>query len=74
MNIDETKIEKAISKKTKAIVPVHYAGVSCEMDKIMKISRRYKLYVIEDAAQAVMSSYSGKNLGTIGHFGTYSFH
>ena len=74
MNIDETKIEEAITSKTKAIVPVHYAGVSCEMDKIMEIAKKYNLYVIEDAAQAMMSSYKGKMLGTIGHLGTYSFH
>ncbi|SNT69963.1 dTDP-4-amino-4,6-dideoxygalactose transaminase [Psychrobacter sp. LV10R520-6] len=74
MNIDETKIEAAITSKTKAIVPVHYAGVSCEMDTIMEISQRYNLYVIEDAAQGMMSSYKGKALGTIGHLGTFSFH
>lgn len=74
MNIDESKIEAAITQKTKAIVPVHYAGVSCEMDKIMEIANRYNLIVIEDAAQGVMSSYKGKYLGTIGHLGCYSFH
>jgi dTDP-4-amino-4,6-dideoxygalactose transaminase len=74
MNIDETLIEAAITPKTKAIVPVHYAGVSCEMDVIMDIAERYNLFVIEDAAQGVMSSYKGKALGTIGHLGTYSFH
>ncbi|WP_427835379.1 dTDP-4-amino-4,6-dideoxygalactose transaminase [Actinobacillus pleuropneumoniae] len=74
MNIDETKIEAAITPKTKAIVPVHYAGIACEMDTIMAIAEKYRLYVIEDAAQAVMSSYKGKALGTIGHFGCYSFH
>lgn len=74
MNIDETKIEAAITKKTKAIVPVHYAGVACEMDTIMDIARRYNLLVIEDAAQAVMSTYKGKALGTIGDYGCYSFH
>ena len=74
MNIDENLIEDAITDKTKAIVPVHYAGVSCEMDKIMDIAKKYKLYVIEDAAQGVMSTYKGKALGTIGDFGTYSFH
>ncbi|MBT9319697.1 dTDP-4-amino-4,6-dideoxygalactose transaminase [Actinobacillus pleuropneumoniae] len=74
MNIDETKIESAITPKTKAIVPVHYAGIACEMDTIMAIAEKYRLYVIEDAAQAVMSSYKGKALGTIGHFGCYSFH
>lgn len=74
MNIDETLIEQAITPKTKAIVPVHYAGVSCEMDFIMDIATRHDLFVIEDAAQAMMSSYKGKALGTIGHLGTYSFH
>lgn len=74
MNIDETKIEAAITKKTKAIVPVHYAGVACEMDTIMDIARRYNLLVIEDAAQGVMSTYKGKALGTIGDYGCYSFH
>ncbi|MDK2828106.1 MAG: dTDP-4-amino-4,6-dideoxygalactose transaminase [Clostridium butyricum] len=74
MNIDENLIEDAITKRTKAIVPVHYAGVSCEMDKIMDIAKRYNLYVIEDAAQGVMSTYKGQALGTIGDFGCYSFH
>lgn len=74
MNIDETKIEAAITNKTKAIVPVHYAGVSCEMDTIMDIAQRHNLYVIEDAAQGMMSSYKGRALGTIGHLGTFSFH
>jgi len=74
MNIDENKIERAITKKTKAIVPVHYAGVSCEMDKIMKIAKKYKLRVIEDAAQALTSTYKGKHLGAIGDIGTISFH
>ncbi|MDB4178055.1 dTDP-4-amino-4,6-dideoxygalactose transaminase [Gammaproteobacteria bacterium] len=74
MNIDETKIEEAITKKTKAIVPVHYAGVGCDMDLIMKLANQYKLYVVEDAAQGMMSSYKGKQLGTIGHIGAYSFH
>ncbi|SUT99783.1 TDP-4-oxo-6-deoxy-D-glucose transaminase [Actinobacillus lignieresii] len=74
MNIDETKIEAAITPKTKAIVPVHYAGIACEMDTIMAIAEKYRLYVIEDAAQAAMSFYKGKALGTIGHFGCYSFH
>ena len=74
MNIDETLIEDAITPKTKAIVPVHYAGVSCEMDTIMDIARRHNLLVIEDAAQGVMSSYKGNVLGTIGDFGCYSFH
>lgn len=74
MNIDETKIEDAITEKTKAIVAVHYAGVACEMDTIMEIAGRYNLKVIEDAAQGVMSTYKGKPLGTIGDFGCYSFH
>ena len=74
MNIDETKIEAAITNRTKVIVPVHYAGVACEMDTIMDIARRYGLMVVEDAAQGVMSTYKGKALGTIGDFGCYSFH
>jgi dTDP-4-amino-4,6-dideoxygalactose transaminase len=74
MNIDETLIEDAITPKTKAIVPVHYAGVACEMDTIMQIADKHGLFVIEDAAQGMMSSYKGKPLGTIGHFGTFSFH
>lgn len=74
MNIDETKIEAAITERTKAIVAVHYAGVSCEMDTIMDIAKRYDLKVIEDAAQGVMSTYKGKALGTIGDLGCYSFH
>jgi len=74
MNMDETKIEQAITNKTKVIVPVHYAGVACEMDTIMDIADRHNLYVVEDAAQGMMSSYKGKALGTIGHFGTFSFH
>jgi dTDP-4-amino-4,6-dideoxygalactose transaminase len=74
MNIDASLIEDAISKKTKAIVVVHYAGVSCDMDKIMEISNKYNLFVVEDAAQAVMSKYKGKYLGSIGHLGTFSFH
>ena len=74
MNIDETLIEAAITERTKAIVPVHYAGVSCEMDTILDIAKRHNLVVIEDAAQGVMSSYKGKALGTIGDFGAYSFH
>ena len=73
-NIDETKIEAAITPRTKAIVPVHYAGVSCEMDVIMDIARRHNLLVIEDAAQGIMSTYNGKPLGSIGHLGAYSFH
>ena len=74
MNIDETKIEAAITEKTKAIVPVHYAGVACEMDTILDIAKRHNLYVIEDAAQGVMATYKGKALGTIGDLGCYSFH
>ncbi len=74
MNIDENKIEAAITKHTRAIVAVHYAGVSCEMDIINDIARKYNLIVIEDAAQGVMSSYKGRALGTIGDFGCYSFH
>ena len=74
MNIDETLIESAITDKTKAIVPVHYAGVACEMDTIMDIANRHGLLVIEDAAQGVMSSYKGKALGAIGDYGCYSFH
>ncbi|MBQ9027333.1 MAG: dTDP-4-amino-4,6-dideoxygalactose transaminase [Lachnospiraceae bacterium] len=74
MNIDENKIEAAITDRTKAIVAVHYAGVSCEMDAIMEIARKHGLKVIEDAAQGVMASYKGRALGTIGDFGCYSFH
>lgn len=74
LNIDETLIESAITSKTRAIVPVHYAGVACEMDTIMDIAGRYNLMVIEDAAQAVMASYKGRALGSIGHLGCYSFH
>lgn len=74
MNIDETKIEAAITEKTRAIVPVHYAGISCEMDTIMDIASRYHLLVIEDAAQGVMSFYKGRALGSIGDYGCYSFH
>lgn len=74
MNIDETKIEEAITSKTKVICPVHYAGVACEMDTIMDIAKRHNLMVVEDAAQGVMSTYKGKALGTIGDFGCFSFH
>lgn len=74
MNIDERKIEAAITERTRAIVVVHYAGVACEMDSIMDIARRYNLKVIEDAAQGVMSTYKEQFLGTIGDFGCYSFH
>ena len=74
MNIDETKIEAAITDKTKVICAMHYAGVACEMDTIMDIARRHGLKVVEDAAQGVMSTYKGKALGTIGDFGCFSFH
>lgn len=74
LNIDETKIEAAITPKTKVIVPVHYAGVGCEMDTIMEIANRHQLLVIEDAAQGVYATYKNKPLGTIGHMGAYSFH
>jgi dTDP-4-amino-4,6-dideoxygalactose transaminase len=74
LNIDEALIEAAITPKTKAIVPVHYAGVACEMDTIMAIARRHSLLVIEDAAQGVMASYKGRPLGSIGELGCYSFH
>lgn len=74
MNIDETKIEAAVTERTKAIVPVHYAGVACEMDAILDIAKRHGLFVIEDAAQGMMASYHGKPLGTLGDFGCYSFH
>ena len=74
MNIDETKIEAAITERTKVIVVMHYAGVACEMDAIMDLARRHGLLVVEDAAQGVMSTYKGRALGTIGDFGCYSFH
>jgi len=74
LNIDETLIEAAITTKTKAIVPVHYAGMACEMDIIMDIANRHKLLVIEDAAQGVLASYKSRQLGSIGHLGCYSFH
>lgn len=74
MNIDETKIEAAITDKTKVICPVHYAGVACEMDTIMDIAKEHGLMVVEDAAQGVMSTYKGRALGTIGDFGCFSFH
>lgn len=74
MNIDEKKIEAAITNRTKVICPVHYAGVACEMDAIMDIAKRHKLLVVEDAAQGVMSAYKGKYLGTIGDLGCFSFH
>ena len=74
MNMDENLIEAAITEKTKAILPVHYAGVACNMDKIMEIAKKHNLIVIEDAAQGVMSEYKGKPLGTIGEYGCFSFH
>lgn len=74
MNIDETKIEEAITDRTKVIIVVHYGGVSCEMDTIMGIASKYDLMVVEDAAQGFMGEYKGRALGTIGHFGCYSFH
>jgi len=74
LNIDEDKIESAITEKTRAIIPVHYAGVSCEMDKIMKIAKKHNLHVIEDAAQAMMAFYNGRHLGSIGDISTFSFH
>ena len=74
LNINEKLIEDAVTEKTKAIVPVHYAGIACEMDAIMDIAERHNLYVVEDAAQGMMSTYKGKALGTIGDFGAFSFH
>lgn len=74
MNMDENLIEDAITEKTKAILPVHYAGVACNMDRIMEIAKKHNLIVIEDAAQGVMSEYKGKPLGTIGEYGCFSFH
>ena len=74
MNMNEQLIEQAITQKTRAIVPVHYAGIACEMDTIMDIARRHQLLVVEDAAQGVGSLYKGKALGTIGDFGCFSFH
>jgi dTDP-4-amino-4,6-dideoxygalactose transaminase len=74
LNIDETKIEAAITERTKVICPVHYAGVACEMDSIMAIARKHGLMVVEDAAQGVNAFYKGRALGSIGHLGTYSFH
>ncbi len=74
LNMDETLIEQAITDRTKAIVPVHYAGVACEMDTIMNIARRHNLVVIEDAAQGIYATYKGKPLGSIGDLGCYSFH
>ena len=72
--MDYDALETAVTEKTKAIVPVHYAGVSCEMDPILSLAKKYSLYVVEDAAQGVMSTYKGKALGTIGDFGCFSFH
>ncbi|AHF75406.1 TDP-4-oxo-6-deoxy-D-glucose transaminase [Sodalis praecaptivus] len=74
MNMDEALIEAAITRKTRAIVPVHYAGVACEMDTIMAIAERHRLWVVEDAAQGVMATYKGRALGTLGHIGCFSFH
>lgn len=74
MNMDERLIEEAVTTRTRAIAPVHYAGVSCEMDTIMDIARRHHLAVVEDAAQGIMSTYKGRALGTIGDFGCFSFH
>jgi len=74
LNIDENKIEALITDKTRAIFPVHYAGVACDMDKIMEIAKKYNLFVVEDAAQGVNAKYKGRYLGTIGHLGCYSFH
>ena len=74
MNIDERKIEDAITDKTRVISPVHYAGVGCEMDTIMDIAKRHNLLVVEDAAQGMMATYKGKALGTLGDFGCYSYH
>lgn len=73
-NLDETLVEDAITERTKAIVPVHYAGVSCDMDTLMAIAEKHGLYVVEDAAQGVMAKYKGRDLGSIGHLGAYSFH
>ena len=74
LNIDETRVEAAITDKTRAIVVVHYAGVPCEMDALVRLTEKYKLYLIEDAAQGVMSAYQGRPLGSIGHIGCFSFH
>lgn len=74
MNMDERLIEPAITAKTKVIVPVHYAGMCCDMDVVMDIAKRHNLYVVEDAAQGMMSTYKGRPLGTIGHLSAYSFH
>jgi len=74
LNIDENLIEQAITDRTKVIVPVHYAGVACDMDRIMQIAREHDLLVVEDAAQAVNATYKNRYLGTLGHLGCYSFH
>jgi len=74
LNIDETLIETAISPRTRAIFVVHYAGIGCEMDRIMELARNYGLRVVEDAAQGVNARYKGRSLGSIGHLGAYSFH
>jgi dTDP-4-amino-4,6-dideoxygalactose transaminase len=74
MNINLDAVENAITSKTKVVVPVHYAGVSCDMDRLMALSAQFGFYVVEDAAQAVMSTYKGRALGTIGHLGCFSFH
>ena len=74
MNIDENLIEQAVTDRTRAIVPVHYAGVACEMDKIMEIAKKHSLFVVEDAAQGINAAYKGRPLGAIGDFGCYSFH
>ncbi|MCK5464593.1 MAG: dTDP-4-amino-4,6-dideoxygalactose transaminase, partial [Bacteroidales bacterium] len=73
-NIDTDKLEELITPATKAIVPIHYAGIACDMDKIMELARRYNLFIVEDAAQSIESFYNGKPLGTIGHLSTFSFH
>lgn len=74
LNLNENLIEEAVTPRTKAVLPVHYAGISCEMDSIMDIAARHNVLVIEDAAQGILSSYKGRKLGTIGHFGAFSFH
>ncbi len=74
MNLDEKKIEDAVTERTRAIVPVHYAGVACEMDTILELAKKYRLYVVEDAAQGILSTYKGRQLGTLGDYGCYSFH
>ena len=74
LNLDERLVAEAVTPKTRAIVPVHYAGVACEMDEIMRVANANSLYVVEDAAQGVMARYKGRALGSIGHLGAYSFH